>query len=155
LRYILCICMAKFAFRRSHKRRQRTGSQSHFEYGSKSLENLIHRVKLLTCVWRCPVQILPRTCATCNEAFRVFLSPSGQNDCIVEEPSTGALPLPSTIFPHHDSLITHHLRFICSDNPIQFLTIHKSREPTKLSFISCKTNHYSNCNFVAIFLNNN
>jgi hypothetical protein len=79
-----------------------------YAYKSRSLERLIHMVKILTCVRGCPVQILAGTWATCNDVFRVFFSPSGQSVCIVGEPPIGSQPLPSTSFPNHYSLITHH-----------------------------------------------
>jgi hypothetical protein len=128
-------------------------NHQHFKYKSRSLESLIHMVKLLTCVWGCPVQILSGTWATCNDVFRVFLSPSGQNACILGEPPIGSQPLPSTSYPIYDSLITPpHL---CAENPKNSITIHKLRKPKTLTFISCKRRHYLNCTYVAIFLNNN
>jgi len=111
-------------------------NHQHFKYKSRSLERLNHMVKLLTCVWGCPVQTLAETWATCNKVFRVFLSPSGQNVCIVGEPQIGSQPLPSARFPNHDSLITPSL--ICSENPKKSVTIHKFRKPKPLSIISCK-----------------
>ena len=107
------------------------------------------------CVWGggCSVQILAGTCATCNDVFRVFLSPSGQNVCIVGEPPIRSQPLPSTSFPSHDSLIIPPP--IYSDIPKKSIKIHKLRKPKTLSFISCKSRHYSNCTYVAKFLKNN
>jgi len=140
------------------KERERDGNEldhnhQHFKYRSLSLERLIHMVKFLTFVLGSPFQILPGTWATCNDVFRVFLRPSRKKR--PHSRRTTRWVTTATFHKLSQSLFTNHPTTHILWQSEKSIRIHKLRKPKTLSFISCKRRHYSNCTYVAIFLNNN
>jgi len=129
-------------------RRQETDhNHQHIKYKSRSLERLIRMVVFGGAQFKS----WPEHGLHAMTSFVFYSAPLDKNVCMVGEPPIGSQPLPAASFPNHDSPPT----LTCSDKTKKSIAIYKLRKPKSLSIISCKRRHYSNCIYVAIFLNNN